>query len=819
VSCTSNAQCSAISYGDTCVQTGTRCVDANEGNTNSCNVSPSCCVGGCSCTGPTPTPGGGDDGDSTNPSCITCSNLQSSNLVVNGSSTNTIRASASTQNITVQCNFGARSNNTTVTGPFNSISWGGYTGENTGNYPVVVQANPAPGRYDRLCAIFSTSSCPLSAPQYCPASWYICPISNYAPTNLSPSGNISAGTRNITWTGQTGAENYTLVITNTSTNQTLVNQIVTATSYSYTFATGTSYKIDVRANYYSSCGSSNYTSATVTVPQPTITLSGSYLSSPTCSTSSTNFANVSLNANTVTFNPYAPGVVATNLFNNRYSLTINKPVSGSVGGTLTVTIPDSSPYVCCNNNLDASDKTCSYSVTVSSTSGNLTQDILVVPAVTISGNVYETTTSAPANLCSLPGSTYPNVSPASVSLFSPSHGNSALGSAAVTNGVYTLNNVRSDWNYDLRLSFSNPSSLYRCACPTAFGSTTTNCQYTSLNFSSVASRTRNFYLIDTRMASTAWFQIFGGNAFATGSIHSIVPTACNSATSCADALMASVSSNSLSSGFPVSQATDTNSIQTTNDALSYHSYIHQTPSDGGRADNANNNSYQVGSQIQLASYQELLAKLTVVPEERTESTLDLASWRSASFWGSGDTHFIRVTAPEVLLTDQSHFTLTPGEKILVIVNGNLSIRNTGASNTKITQVPEGAFLGFIVSGNITIENSVGADISLSDPSALPATRDNAQLSGVFYANEQLIVEAYSDPPDRKLIAAGTFVGRQAVDLQRRFEADGTNNAILNSYQAVENFIFRPDFVANWPQGLRIAATNWRQINPRYVPAE
>ncbi|MPM50062.1 hypothetical protein SDC9_96796 [bioreactor metagenome] len=486
-------------------------------------------------------------------------------------------------------------------------------------------------------------------------------------------------------------------------------------------------------------------------------------------------------------------------------------------GTLGVTIPTNAPYVCCNGTAYNS-KVCSYSVSVSSSSGNLTQDILVAPAVTVMGNIFETTTSQPGNVCNLGAGTQPSLLTAANRVYLLRSGTAIANSMISSSGSYSFSNVRTDWTYNLQLNASTTDNRYSCACPSPVGSNLSLCQYSNVSFSA-ETPSRNFYLIDTRMASTAWFQIFGGNAFATGSIHSIVPTACNSATSCADALMASVSSNSLSSGFPVSQATDTNSIQTTNDALSYHSYIHQTPSDGGRADNANNNSYQVGSQIQLASYQELLAKLTVVPEERTESTLDLASWRSASFWGSEDTHFIRVTAPEVLLTDQSHFTLTPGEKILVIVNGNLSIRNTGVSNTKITQVPEGAFLGFIVSGNITIENSVGADISLSDPSALPATRDNAQLSGVFYANEQLIVEAYSDPPDRKLIAAGTFVGRQAVDLQRRFETDGTNNAILNSYQAVENFIFRPDFVANWPQGLRIAATNWRQINPRYVPAE
>ena len=59
--------------GGTCQYVETQCVDAYEGDLDSCNVGAACCYGGCSCGGgePTPTPGG-DGGGVPNP----CDNIK-----------------------------------------------------------------------------------------------------------------------------------------------------------------------------------------------------------------------------------------------------------------------------------------------------------------------------------------------------------------------------------------------------------------------------------------------------------------------------------------------------------------------------------------------------------------------------------------------------------------------------------------------------------------------------------------------------------------------------------------------------------------------
>lgn len=54
-----------------------------------------------------------------------------------------------------------------------------------------------------------------------------------------------------------------------------------------------------------------------------------------------------------------------------------------------------------------------------------------------------------------------------------------------------------------------------------------------------------------------------------------------------------------------------------------------------------------------------------------------------------------------------------------------------------------------------------------------------------------------------------------VNLDRTFE-DGGQGAILNQSQAIENFIYRPDFLANWPVRLKASVSNWHEIDPQLI---
>jgi hypothetical protein len=70
-------------------------------------------------------------------------------------------------------------------------------------------------------------------------------------------------------------------------------------------------------------------------------------------------------------------------------------------------------------------------------------------------------------------------------------------------------------------------------------------------------------------------------------------------------------------------------------------------------------------------------------------------------------------------------------------------------------------------------------------------------------------------PDKKFIGAGTFIGWQAVNLNRTFD-DGNIGKILNNNQAIENFVYRPDLLANWPVKLKASVSNWHEVNSQLI---
>jgi hypothetical protein len=99
----------------------------------------------------------------------------------------------------------------------------------------------------------------------------------------------------------------------------------------------------------------------------------------------------------------------------------------------------------------------------------------------------------------------------------------------------------------------------------------------------------------------------------------------------------------------------------------------------------------------------------------------------------------------------------------------------------------------------------------------PVTYANSHIQGVYIADGEITINSRGDDgqnpsyPDRKLIAAGTFIGLTNINLNRR--ADDPNNPltiyykIQNSFQALENFIYRPDLLINWPNELKSSIIN------------
>jgi hypothetical protein len=148
------------------------------------------------------------------------------------------------------------------------------------------------------------------------------------------------------------------------------------------------------------------------------------------------------------------------------------------------------------------------------------------------------------------------------------------------------------------------------------------------------------------------------------------------------------------------------------------------------------------------------------------------------------------------------------EKIIVFVEGNLTIRGGTAGQNmanKITVSPDNGFLAFIVRGDITIESTVG-------------TTDTKQIApvieGMYFANEELIIEDTSDATsDKKFIGRGSFIGLDGVTLQREFDSTADIfDSEKNSYSPVEQFIFSPSLVVATPNMLRKPDLKWQEIN-------
>jgi len=151
------------------------------------------------------------------------------------------------------------------------------------------------------------------------------------------------------------------------------------------------------------------------------------------------------------------------------------------------------------------------------------------------------------------------------------------------------------------------------------------------------------------------------------------------------------------------------------------------------------------------------------------------------------------------MTIDSNWDVTAGNSYVIFVNGNLTV-----SNSATITVAQGAFLSFIVSGNITFDSSIGtATFSSTGP---------GQVQGVYIANGVLKVEsAGASGTEKKFIGEGTFVGYSGIRLPRDF-SNGGNGTQNNNYPA-SLFVHRPDFVINTPARMKKAVMNWREVEP------
>lgn len=362
-------------------------------------------------------------------------------------------------------------------------------------------------------------------------------------------------------------------------------------------------------------------------------------------------------------------------------------------------------------------------------------------------------------------------------------------------------------NNQLTVTINPLDDSYSCLCPNG-------CTY-ALTVPPVGTNdiSRNIYLSNF---ANSWWQVFGGNTFlASGQFRSIVPdTSCTSPACLAGVFlpMPGPSQNSLSSGFPFLQtkALQETNIRTHQDATKYLNNIHlsRTESADGVVLGFQPADLDYNYFYQLAANNGTINKFTSTP-------LDLATWRT-----NHDTQGLTIFE---LSGDQTIRTISQnnkvfvqnGEKVVVFVDGDLIIEDSqvGGNGNRITTVAPGGFLGIFVSGNINIKHGVGTALDTGNPANITAVDlSTAHLNGVFFSDGRLTIEGNTTIyPNYKFIGAGTFIGKTGVTLGRQTDDD---TKIHNSYQALENFIYRADFLVNWPSELKSSIINWREVAPK-----
>jgi hypothetical protein len=403
-----------------------------------------------------------------------------------------------------------------------------------------------------------------------------------------------------------------------------------------------------------------------------------------------------------------------------------------------------------------------------------------------------------------------------------STGGSAGVFSASVEGAYEATVLSGD-TYTVTLDLSNQTGLvdYICSCPAALDPNNPYlCRYSGV---SAGATNVNFYLQASNLSNTSWFQVFGGNFFGRNGIASNVPaTFCAIDASCQAALSALPigSSNQNSSGFAINNATNSDSVISNSNVSATHSYLHQA----SRINNVN--SYAVDTDINQLSYDyfyKLAGDSAQAWGDGGETSPLLSAWTSSPWWKSDDVNYVQING-NLNINETQAFNISSGQSLVVFVDGNLTLSdsNSGDSNTKITRVDGGGFLAFIVNGDILVAANVGHAVFPTTPTVPVTSVANSNLEGVFIADGTLTIGSRFDlgetVPDRKFIGAGTFVGWTNVNLDRTFD-DGDLGPLLNNNQAIENFIYRPDLLANWPTKLKASLSNWREVDPQLIDQE
>jgi hypothetical protein len=430
----------------------------------------------------------------------------------------------------------------------------------------------------------------------------------------------------------------------------------------------------------------------------------------------------------------------------------------------------------------------------------------------IQGRLYldnnDGTVAVVGGLCVRQGVGPTPVSVAGSSIKATKASNNAVSNGVITGSNYTITGLvstASDYQVALTLPTPAPDSItsYICGCPITAGNDYL-CQYSNIS----ANGSPNFFVKQNNLA-VAWWQTYGGSVYARDQIETKIPVnTCDANATCESALIVG-GLNTNASGLAVLGSGGV--LHTTSDGST--AYVQSA---GSRT--TANGSYAVGVQPGKEDYQFFYGNLS----KQIVSFSSLGELQAKITAMSSNTTGLFVYAGAGDLTVDKSGSSTPitvdnGKRVVVFVPNNLQFTNSAASAAPVlTDVPVGTFLMFLVRGNITVNSAVGYTNAATNPASA-----DPNLEGVFMADGKITIQGDGDNTvaDRKFIGSGTFVAwdknslGNAVELQRTFTNSVTGQT-TNSTTPAEVFVYRPDFVANFPTELKTAHYNWQELAPQ-----
>ena len=347
------------------------------------------------------------------------------------------------------------------------------------------------------------------------------------------------------------------------------------------------------------------------------------------------------------------------------------------------------------------------------------------------------------------------------------------GSISELNSDYTINTTTGDdGNYMVELEITDPQ--YECICPNPNLDNNMKCSYTNVpkNYNQL-----HFFIRKSDQPIMSWWQASGSHAYAGQakdvSINSPIPTDCQ-ADDCEPVLIRARQDIPNTPGFPMTaggvvDVTD-NRIHDANRTNSPNAKITELLL---KKESGDFNYF-----TQFVDYQ----ALTPLPADEKPP--------SGIYKESGD------------LTIDTLWEVLDTEEIVVFIEGDLIINNPG--NSPIVTVEPGGFLLLISRNNIIIDADVGYEVNDS----IVANFNNLEplIQGVFVADQNIFIQG-DNQNDKLLVAAGSYVAWEKLVLNRTLGNE--YNHSIPSY----HFIFRPDFITNWPESLKRARTIYQEISP------